>query len=177
MNLENLQTEWAAIQAQFQTTHKLGLDTRDEPKRAIFEAAIYWLAKIYLRADWRKIARNPNVHRENVFEHVIKAAGAQSNIRRVNDRMCEDLGLQSVEIPTAVFDFLECNKRVTLQSLRKEPVYFSLKAMELADQLIKQRIAAAAAPDPSTKQPTVLSLQEEKTVEHPPIHPTPAISL
>jgi len=135
--LEQYENEWNLIQKHFQSDLRLGLDTKDEDKRSCFEAMIYWLAKIYMRTDWAKIAHSKNVFRENVFEHVIKAAGSQPNIRRVNDRLCEDLGLQSLAICTKIFDFLEEHKRVCLQSLRKEPVYFSLKAIELAEFLWK----------------------------------------
>lgn len=138
MNIDNIKEEWVQIQQEFKQTLKLGLDPKDESRRAIFEATIYWCAKLYMHADWKKIARNKNVYREDVFEHVIKAAGSQPNIRRINDRICEDLGLQSVKISSEIFDFLENNRKIVIQFLRKEPVYFSLKAIELADFLFKR---------------------------------------
>jgi hypothetical protein len=127
--------EWVDTRAAFQASLKLGLDAKDEPKRDTFEAMIYWLAKVFQAADWKKIARSRTVHREDVFEHVIKASSSQANIRRVNDRICEDLGLQSISISPKIIDALEVNKAVVLRSLRLEPVYFALKAMDLADHL------------------------------------------
>lgn len=104
----------------------------------MFELAIYWLAKIYMRADWNKIARSRNVYREDVFEHRVKAALSQPNVRRINDHLCTMLGLQSVAVPTSVLDTLETNKHF-LNYLRREVIYFTLKAIELADVMFKNK--------------------------------------
>lgn len=127
--------EWTMIQAKFKTETPLGLDQKDEPKRAIFEAMIYWLAKIYMETRWQKITRSKGIYRENVFEHTVKAGASQKNIRRVNDKICENLGLQRISISSQIFDFLEQHKREALQALRLEPIYFCLKATELAGDL------------------------------------------
>lgn len=118
--------------------HSLGLSPRDEQHRGMFELAIYWLAKIYMRADWNKIARSRNVYREDVFEHRVKAALSQPNVRRINDHLCTMLGLQSVAVPTSVLDTLETNKHF-LNYLRREVIYFTLKAIELADVMFKNK--------------------------------------
>nr|MDO8087994.1 hypothetical protein [Candidatus Sigynarchaeum springense] len=130
--------EWTDARAMFQGGLRLGLDPKDEPKRVTFEAMIYWLAKVFQAVDWKKIARSKTVRREDVFEHVIKAASTQANVRRVNDRICEDLGLQSIQVPPRILDGLEQGKAIVLRSLRLEPVYFALKAMDLADGLWKR---------------------------------------
>lgn len=135
----NYEHEWRTIQDRFQNGWRLGLDPKDEPHRKLYEATIYWLAKLFMDADWAKIARSKNVYRENVFEHVVKAASSQPNIRRMNDRICEDLGLQSIRIPSSVMDDLETNRRVILRALRLEPIYFCLKAGELAGFLWNER--------------------------------------
>jgi hypothetical protein len=135
--------EWQKVQLKFRNERPLGLDPKDEPNRELYEHMIYWLGKLYMDADWAKIARSKNVYRDNVFEHVVKASSSQPNVRRVNDRICEDLGLQSIRVPSIVMDFLEMNRRVVLRSLRLEPIYFCLKAGELAgilwDEIKKEK--------------------------------------
>lgn len=115
---------------------KLGLDPEDEPKRASFELVIYWFARIYMDADWSKIARSKNVYAADVFEHKIKSALSKRNIRQINDALCCALGLQSIRIPAMVLDSLEGDRRRILNNLRKEPIYFSIKAIELAKELL-----------------------------------------
>ena len=134
-----LEKEWKQALNYFSDGLALGLDPKDEVNRSTYQKIIYWLAKVYMRADWSKIARSKNVYRENVFEHVIKAGAGQPNIRRVNDRICCDLGLQSLAIPTMILDELEKNKRIVLQALRKEAIYYTLKAMELASLFFSEK--------------------------------------
>ncbi len=131
--------ELATVQGLFVQELPLGLAPNDAPHRAIFELAIYWLAKIYMRVDWKKIVRSKNVYSDDVFEHRVKAALSQPNIRRVNDRLCEMLGLQSVAVPARVFDELATNTHV-LRYLRREVVYFTIKATELAHILFKRKL-------------------------------------
>jgi len=138
--MEKLKEELENIKNLFENDFRLGLDEEDELHRKIFENIIYWLAKIYMRADWKKIARSKNVYREDVFEHVIKASASQPNIRRVNDKLCEKLGLQSVAISTNILDNLEINKKIVLKCIRREPIYFSLKAIELANLMFEKKI-------------------------------------
>lgn len=138
MELESEMESARAVHAQ--PEHTLGLSPRDEPNRDAYELAIYWLAKVYMRADWAKIARSKNVYREDVFEHKVKAALSQPNIRRVNDKLCQDLGLQSVAVPTKVFDDLERHSKSLLNQMRREVIYFTLKAMELADVMFKEKL-------------------------------------
>jgi len=118
----------------------LGLDPKEAPNRELYQLAIYWLAKVYMRADWAKIARSKNVYRDDVFEHRVKAALSQPNIRRINDKLCEMLGLQSVAIPSGVLDELEKNKGTLLRSMRREAIYFTLKATELAGAMFKDKM-------------------------------------
>lgn len=118
----------------------LGLDPKEAPNHELYELAIYWLAKIYMRADWAKIARSKNIYRDDVFEHRVKAALSQPNIRRINDKLCEMLGLQSVAIPSAVLDELEISKGMLLRAMRREVIYFTLKATELAGAMFKDKL-------------------------------------
>lgn len=138
--MERLNEETETINNLFKEDFKLGLDTTDEPNRSVFENIIYWLAKIYMRADWKKIARSKNVYREDVFEHVVKASASQPNIRRVTDKLCEKLGLQSLAISSEILDYLETNRNIALKCIRREPIYFSLKAMELANIMFEQKL-------------------------------------
>lgn len=142
MALENkltLENELVNVRGWF-VTNQLGLDTAEAPNRELYQLAIYWLAKIYMRADWSKIARSKNVYRDDVFEHRVKAALSQPNIRRINDKLCEMLGLQSVAIPSFVLDELEKDKKTLLRSMRREAIYFTLKATELAGAMFKDKL-------------------------------------
>lgn len=137
--MSELKEEFDYVQTQFNSELRLGLDEKDEIHRHTFEIMIYWLSKIYMRADWKKIARSKNVYRENVFEHAIKAASAQPNIRRLNDKLCAELGLQSLMVAPNTLDLLETHKKVVLKALRVEAIYFSLKAIELGEHLYKNK--------------------------------------
>jgi len=141
MEVENkptLESEQASVNAWF-ATMPLGLDATEAPNRELYQLAIYWLAKIYMRADWAKIARSKNIYRDDVFEHRVKAALSQPNVRRINDKLCEMLGLQSVAIPSAVLDKLETSKRVLLRAMRREVIYFTIKATELAGAMFNDK--------------------------------------
>jgi len=136
----NLESELdAVLQVLSRPEHAIGLSARDEPLREMYNLATYWLAKIYIRADWLKIARSKNVYREDVFDHKVKASLSEPTVRRINEKLCEELGLQSVSVPTSVFDKLETNSRF-INNLRREVVYITLKAMEIADVIYNEKL-------------------------------------
>jgi len=137
-NKKTLDNELTGVKIWFEAT-PLGLDVAEAPNRELYQLAIYWLAKVYMRTDWAKIARSRNVFRDDVFEHRVKAALSQPNMRRINDKLCEMLGLQSIAISSNVLDELERNKGTLLRAMRREVIYFTLKATELAATMFKNK--------------------------------------
>lgn len=124
--------EYKKIKELFKGDLKLSLDKSDEPKRAVYEDLIYWLSRIYRIADWSKIARSKNVYSTDVFQHAVKSASYGQNIRRVNDKICEKLGIQSIPIASRVLDNLEKERAIALTTLKYESIYLALKAMEIS---------------------------------------------
>jgi hypothetical protein len=116
----------------------LVLDTIDEPHRSAIIALIYTLAKIYIRADWSKIGRNSRA--EDVFQHKIRVAGAERTAREIIECLANKLGLQSIAIPSKVFDVLIVDSDYLKQMLRHQGggIFLSRKAMELS-LILKQR--------------------------------------
>ncbi len=98
----------------------------------------YVLAKIYLRADWRKIAKSPKIRSEDVFQHKLKVAGVQDSIPKFVGKLCNLLSLQNVSLHSSVIDALELDKKRAFATIRDEnAIYISRKAIELS-QLLNQ---------------------------------------
>lgn len=137
--IDDLELEYKFIHNVFNSKKmNFELNEKDEPFRNIYESITYLLSKVYIRADWHKIAKNINVRAEDVFQHKIKASGNMSDLRRFIDRLCNSLGLQSVEIITDVIDRLGKDEKKTLHIVRRESIYISRKAIELSNILIKK---------------------------------------
>jgi len=97
------------------------------------------LGAVYSRVDWKKTARGrvPT----DVFQHRLRCASCQSTVRRVLEKLCRGLGLQSVPVDPEKIDFLEENKDTVLEKLREESVYWTLRAQLWARQKRKQKTA------------------------------------
>ena len=90
------------------------------------------LRTVYDAADWKKIAGKQR-SRYDVYAHKIKAAGHQQSINTFMEKLCHSLGLQSIQVDTALVRRLECERDAVLKAVRKETIYYMLLATEGGD--------------------------------------------
>jgi len=139
MNIEKMTDEFEFVKELYRNrTLEFILNPNEERYRNTYQLLSYLLSRVYLRTPWNKICRGFVIRREDVFQHKIKAAGNMQNVKRFVDKVCNYLGLQSVEVPTIVIDELIKNEHKTLEIVRKESIYISRKAIELSSLLIKR---------------------------------------
>jgi len=86
------------------------------------------LGSAWIRVDWRKIGRNP----ADVFQHRLRCASCEPTVRRVVEKLCRGLGLQSIPVEPEKIDFLEKHRGEVLEKLREESVYWTLRAQHWA---------------------------------------------
>jgi len=86
------------------------------------------LGAVYGRVDWKKVARGRVS--TDVFQHRLRCASCQPTVRRVLEKLCRGLGLQSVPVDPSKIDFLEEHREIVLEKLREESVYWTLRAQQ-----------------------------------------------
>ena len=91
------------------------------------------LGRVYKRVDWKRTARGRSPL--DVFQHRLKVASTMPSIRRLLEKLCHGLGLQGVDVPVNVLDYLEEHREEVLDRLRNESVYYTLLAREKAREV------------------------------------------
>jgi hypothetical protein len=147
------ETQKALITNSFLNEGKINfsLSKEEESYRTVYENLAYGLAILYGNADWKSIARSRNVYALDVFQHKTKVAARKMNIRRVFDKICLLLGLQSIPFSSTIIDHLEDHQLKTLDILRKESIYITRKAYELHKRLIEYNINRKEKDQDNTK--------------------------
>ena len=87
------------------------------------------LRLVHDRANWKRIGRNSD--KNDVYSHKIKAASHQQSIPRFMEKLCYSLGVQSIQVDTALVKRLETEREKVLNALRKETIYYMLLALEV----------------------------------------------
>lgn len=101
----------------------------------------YLLANVYIRIPWRKIG----VKSAHTFfiERVREASGAM-NIKQFTEALEKNVEVPMINVATEITDFLEENRPVALNILRKETNYIVMLSLEQVDKLKEQRKLAEA---------------------------------
>jgi len=85
------------------------------------------LASAYEAADWKRIAGRKRSSLD-IFQHKVKAASAQQTVPRFTEKLCNSLGLQSIEVDPGVITVLDQHREEVLKTLRRESIYWVLLA-------------------------------------------------
>lgn len=138
--MERLKTEKETIMNLIKENRfGFGLNEKDKQNLSIYINITYILAKVYMRVDWKKIIHGNKIRSEDVFQHRIKSSANRISLRLVLDKLCNSLGLQSIEVLTNIIDDVVNEESKALWILRKESIYLSRKAIELSELLWKNR--------------------------------------
>lgn len=86
------------------------------------------LRTIHDNANWKKLAKARS--KNDIFAHKIKAASHQQTITIFMEKLCHSLGIQSIQIDTAIIKQLETEQEAVLKAVRKETIYYMLLALE-----------------------------------------------
>jgi len=94
------------------------------------ERAVHKLLRaVWLKADWKKIARQRS--RYDVFAHKVKAAACQETVPKFLEKLCRSLSLQSVRVPPSLIRILDGCREEVLAALREETIFHVLMATEV----------------------------------------------
>ncbi len=96
------------------------------------EAIARLLATIYLRANWKQIARGRDPL--DVFQHRVLAAAYQPTLKQFIEKLCRGLGIQGVRIDDELLGFLEEHEERVLEELRSSSVYYVARAYNMVRQ-------------------------------------------
>jgi hypothetical protein len=77
---------------------------------------------VHNQVDWNHFGQRS--YKWDVYAHAIRAASNQESLPKFLDRLCDNLGIQSLQAPTELLQRLRVNQRVVLEALRKETMYW-----------------------------------------------------
>ena len=102
--------------------------SKDELDEATEHDVVLMLKAVYDRANWKTIGRNS--YPSDVFSHKVKATAYETSIPRFIDKLCYNLGVQSVTVDVEVLKRLEKQCSLVLKCLAKETVYYVILVEE-----------------------------------------------
>ncbi len=90
----------------------------------------YCLAKVYVQIPWRKIGVK-SAHK--FFIDRIRASSTAANFKEFLDLFLKKVNVEFVKIDTEIIEFLEDNRALVMNLLRKESVYLANFALETVE--------------------------------------------
>lgn len=90
----------------------------------------YCLAKVYVQIPWRKIGVK-SAHK--FFIDRIRASSTAPNFKEFLDLFLKKVNVEFVKIDTEIIEFLEDNRALVMNLLRKESVYLANFALETVE--------------------------------------------
>ena len=121
---------------------KKGVKTKMSLNEETEKDIVLLLRAVYDRANWKTIGRRS--YALDVFSHKIKAAAYESSIPRFLDKLCYSLGVQSIDVDSALVKKLDSltpviceycghqtGSNMVLKALAKETVYYVLLVAEV----------------------------------------------
>lgn len=92
----------------------------------------YVLAKVYVQIPWRKIGVK-SAHK--FFVDRIRAASTANNFREFLDLFLKKVNVEFVKVDTEYIEFIDSNRSIAMNLLRKESTYLANMALECVDDV------------------------------------------
>ena len=96
----------------------------------------YCLAKVYVQIPWKKIGVK-SAHK--FFVDRIRASSSAANFKEFLDLLLKKVNVEFVKIDVEIIDFLEENRGIVMNLLRKESTYLANFALETVEIVKEER--------------------------------------